>query len=135
MQVNYAPFGKRVIWMNFKECTIGMSITKMNVSVTFHMSFFSRNHYYIRVKNILPFLLLTLSNFFCLIKYCFSNNPQIFTNGDHFISEYNFGYSQWNKRDPLLSVRSSISQCTVNPFLPTLFDSSYIYPQDGVWNR
>ena len=28
-------------------------------------------------KNYLPSLLFTPSNFFCLIEYCFSNNPQI----------------------------------------------------------
>ena len=46
----------------------GMSITKMNESVTFLVSFFSRNNYHIRVKTILSFLLLTLSNF------CFLSN-------------------------------------------------------------
>ena len=55
----------------------GDDFYRNELSVTFHMSFFSRNYYYIRVKTILPSLLLTRSNFFCLIEYCFSNNPQV----------------------------------------------------------
>ena len=54
----------------------GDDFYRNELSLTFHVSFFSRNHY-IRVKTILPFLLLTRSNFFCLIEYCFSNNPQV----------------------------------------------------------
>ena len=40
MQFNYTPFGEKVIWINFKEGPIRASITEMNVSVTFHVSFF-----------------------------------------------------------------------------------------------
>ena len=55
---------------------MGTSITKMNVSVIFHVFFFTKSLLY-QSKNYLPSLLLTLSNLFCLIEYCFSNNPQI----------------------------------------------------------
>ena len=55
---------------------MGTSIAKMNVSVTLHVSFFTKSLLY-QSKNCFPSLLLTPSNIFCLIEYCFSNNPQI----------------------------------------------------------
>ena len=54
---------------------MGTSIAKMNVSVTLHVSFFAKSLLY-QSKNCFPSVINPFE-FFCLIEYCFSNNPQI----------------------------------------------------------